>query len=402
MTKQAHIVIITIVIIVGLLSTTSCSTNNDAAVEEALHQQDVVTLTAEQVKELGIETSAPVLTTIGEELTVHGVLDVPPQHLLSINAPLGGIVRRATILPGQHVKKGETLLTLEDPEFITLQEEYLSVSARLDQADRELQRQTELARDNVNARRSLEQATTEERIFRVRKRSLSEQLALLGIDAARLTDENLSRQISIKAPFNGYITEVFVNTGSAVEPNGRLLEMVDPRHLHVELRVFERDAARIRSEQRMSVHIAGEEQERPGHIHLVGTEIMNDRTILVHGHLDAEDPSLRPGTTVRARISINEAPTLSVPSQAIVSMNGKNYVFIARGSAAAGDTGRSVSSSSTTYEAVEVMKGATLNGRTAISGVSPRGMGLDEAHRVVTNGAHRLRSIMQEPAGDHH
>jgi cobalt-zinc-cadmium efflux system membrane fusion protein len=232
------------------------------------------------------------------------------------------------LLPGQQVRKGQVLLILEDPEFIHLQEEYLTAKNRLDLAMLDLKRQESLAQDTVNARKALERAQSEAALLRVSVHSTQEQLALIGINAASLTAENISRNVSVKAPFDGFITQVSVNTGSAVPPRGQLVEMADPSRLHVALQVFERDAAFVRQGQTTQVEVSGQSVPRNARIHLVGTEVGLDRSVVVHAHFDKPDASLRPGTTVTATINIEPRQALLVPESAIVTQAGKSSVYV--------------------------------------------------------------------------
>ena len=308
----------------------ACTTQEETTLAET-PQDHGITLTSAQEASIGLQTGMIEERMMGASIRVNGMLDVPPQYLLSITAPFGGRVISTDILPGTHVRKGQTLVVLEDAEFISMQQDYLTVSAELTFAEQELKRQQDLAADNVNARRHLEQAQSNATVLRVRKRALAEQLALIGIDATGLTAENLSRRITVKAPFDGYITRVDVNTGSAVPPDGTLLELVDPTHLHVELAVFETDAAKLKAEQEITVMISGEDSVRSGHIHLVGTKIKSDRTVDVHAHLDRPDGRLLPGTTVMARIHIEDSLHYAVPSGAIVTADGGTWLFVQSG-----------------------------------------------------------------------
>lgn len=360
-----------------VLGAAACTSSNDQPATEP--PSTAITLTADQETAIDLQVRPTTQLMLGASIRVNGILEVPPQYLMSITAPFGGRVVKTTILPGTQVRQGATLIVLEDAEFITMQQEYLTVSAELTYAEQELARQQDLATDNVNARRHLEKAESDARVMRVRKRALAEQLAMIGIDAAKLTAENLSRRITLTAPFNGYVTQVYVNTGSAVEPNGKLLELVDPTHLHVELAVFESDAARVREGQSMSVRISGENQPRDGHVHLVGTKIKSDRTVDVHGHLDVADPTLRPGTTVTASIHIEDSVRTAVASEAIVTADGATWVY--------------VKTAPHTYERRRVTPGVEEDGYTEILNHAD----LQELP-VVSKGAHRLST----PSGSDH
>ena len=343
---------------------TSCSNNEPAHQDDhgahdhgtLTHSPNEVTLTAEQAKAAGIEVVQPATRTISEQITVRGMLHVPPQNMVNITAPLGGIVKRTPLLPGDHVKRGQTIVVLQDPEFIRLQQDYLTSKAKLDLAQLELKRQEALSADNVNARKTVEQARTDVAILHVAVKALSEQLALIGISTNKLTPETISSEVHIKAPFNGYVTKVYVNTGTAVEPRGKVLDLVDPTHLHAELQVFERDATLLHDGQSMQVRITGEQQTRSAHVHLIGTEVDADRTVVVHAHLDKNDVSLRPGTTLMATISLNPHQALTIPETAVFTSDSTKWVF--------------VQEKPGSYRKVQVTTGAHTNGFVAIDGTA--------------------------------
>ncbi|MCO6467085.1 MAG: efflux RND transporter periplasmic adaptor subunit [Bradyrhizobiaceae bacterium] len=343
-------------------------------------QKDVVTFTEQQLKSGNVKTVNPSNQAMQDVIRVFGALEVPPQNLMSVNAALGGTVRSVKILPGEHVRKGQALLVLESAEFIRLQEEYLTVAARMVQAEATLKREQILAADNINARKTLEQAEADLKVLRIRKKAIQEQLALVGINTAMLTSETLSRSTTVTAPFDGYVTEVFVNSGTAVGPTGKLLELVNPTHMHVELRVFERDAAYVKDGQPIRITIAGESRARAGHVHLVGTEIGADKTVLVHAHLDTPDTRLKPGTSVTASIVTTEHQALTVPESAILSSNSAHWVFVRQ--------------SPTSFRRVRITKGTMRDGVVAVDGG-----GLTTTSTLLLNA--RIATVGTEEHGGH-
>ncbi|MFX6182913.1 efflux transporter periplasmic adaptor subunit, partial [Acinetobacter baumannii] len=73
-----------------------------------------------------------------------GVLDVPPQQLLTVSSPYGGTLKSTDLLQGKPVVKGEVIAVLENPEFIQLQQDYLDYKSQLVYLKEELERQQEL------------------------------------------------------------------------------------------------------------------------------------------------------------------------------------------------------------------------------------------------------------------
>ena len=110
-------------------------------------------------------------------------------------------------------------------------------------------------------------------------------------------------------------------------------------HLHIELVVFEKDAARIHKGQKVEVTIpdmAGKVLE--AEVFVVGQSINNDRQINVHAHLpnEEEEAFLVPGMFLEAKVLLDPMDSWVVPSTAVVVSEGKSYVLVQRENAEAG------------------------------------------------------------------
>lgn len=308
----------------------SCSSDQDQLQEpnRAVVRGDTLRLTSGQRKQTRLEFSRARKQTLHRELNAYGMVHVPPEFAYSVNAPLGGTVVSTKVLPGQHVHKGQVLVTLQHQDFITLQQEYLTTSSLLAAAEAELRRQQTLARDSISARKMLERAQTDAATLRIQRKALAEKLALININAATLTEAKLSRLVTIPSPISGYVTNVAINNGMYVVPNSSMIELADTDHMHIELSVFERDVQDVVADQPVRVWLTDNPtRERIGHVHLVGREVRQDKTIAIHAHLNSPDPSIIPGTTVRAVIETLPHQGWVVPESAVVRYNGKHYVF---------------------------------------------------------------------------
>ena len=309
----------------------SCASQQDAPPDQSANAKvsgDTLMLTAQQQSRANLQFTRAQQETIAQGLSVYGFVHVPPEFAYSITAPLGGIVVSTKVLPGTRVRKGQVLLTLEHQDFITLQQDYLTTVSRLDVAEAELKRQQLLARDSINARKNLERALSETASLRIQRKALSEKLALLHIKASTLSESNLSRVISVPSPITGYVTDVIVNNGMYVAPNTPMMQLADTDHMHIELSVFERDLTGVTADLPVRVRLTDDpSRERIGHVHLVGREVRQDRTVAVHAHLNVPDPSLIPGTTVQAVIETAPHQGWVIPESAVVRFDGRYYVF---------------------------------------------------------------------------
>ena len=61
-------------------------------------------------------------------VNVNGMIDVPPENRAVVNATMGGYIKTTPLLVGDVVRKGQVLATIENPEFVMLQQEYMEVN----------------------------------------------------------------------------------------------------------------------------------------------------------------------------------------------------------------------------------------------------------------------------------
>jgi len=295
---------------------------------EAEEASDLVTLSPAEQQAGGLKTGRVSSRPMGAGLAVNGTLDVPPESAVSITAPLGGYVQSTELLQGSRVRKGEVLAVLRNPEFITLQKEYLELRSRLKFANAELARQRELYQQEVAPLKNYQRAQAEVEALQVQLSAQAAQLRIAGLPAGG----TITTTATLRAPRAGFVRAVNVTVGQSVTATEPLFEIVDPEHLHVELTVFERDVARVQHGQLIRFTLAsdstGSRRERTAHVYLVGKAIGEDRTVRVHGHLDQEnDPALLPGLYVRATIETGRTDATTLPNTALVRFEGKSYAY---------------------------------------------------------------------------
>lgn len=319
-----------ILTVATMLSLSGCSSESTKATSEPVSSSstDTLRLTAAQQKNTRLEFAPAMQRTITSDLRVYGTVHVPPQYAHSITTPFGGIVRSVRALEGSHVHANEAVVTLEHPDYVTMQQEYLQTSTQLELAERELDRQKLLSRDSVNPRKTLELAQADVSILRIQKKSLSEKLALINIKASSLTEATITRQITLRSPIAGYVTDVMVNIGSYVDPNMPILSVMDPDHMHIELAVFERDIATIGVGDSVVVRLTDHpDSVRSAKIHLIGKMVRADQTVPVHVHLDKHDARLTPGTSLGAVIKSRPRQAWTLPESAIIRLGPTSYVM---------------------------------------------------------------------------
>ena len=367
--------------------------------EEEKHEDSLSTkvgLTKEQFKIAGIEVGMLELKSLSGTIKVNGMLDVPPQNLVSISAPLGGFVKNTDLLQGMKVTKGQIVAVMQHPDYIQLQQDYLESKGQLEYLEAEYTRQQELSKENVNSTKTVQQAKAQYLGMQAKFSGLKSKLSLIGINPESLAGGNIQQSIMITAPINGHVTHVNVNIGVYVNPNDIMFQIVDTEHLHAELTVFEKDVPKLKIGQNVRFILANEGKERHATIHLIGREIEKDRTVRVHCHLDEEDTQLIPGMYLKALVETNSNEVFTLPNEAIVAFEGKKYIFIGtEGDFCSDKDCKDEKPKDYGFEMVEIKTGVSEMNYTEIIFIKE----IDKEADIVLKGAYDLLSKIKNSEG---
>ena len=290
---------------------------------------EVVTLTAAQLKTANLGFGTAQLMSMHKVLKVNGVIDVPPSNIVSVSIPMGGYLKKTSLIPGMFVKKGNLLAIMEDPSYIELQQDYLTAKSKLVYLEADFNRQRDLNATKAASDKIFQLAKSDYESQKYLTKSLSEKLKLIGIDPLLLNETNISRAINFNSPINGYVTKVNVNIGKYVTPTDILFEIIDPSDLHLRLIVYENDATNLKVGNKVSFYTNNDIRKKYlAKVAVINPNINEDKTTEVHCHLVNESVRLYPGTSANAEIELNDAKVNAVPEQAIVKWQNKPFVFI--------------------------------------------------------------------------
>ena len=313
-----------------IFSLLACNDKKQEVKETSPEPQDVVTLTDTQVKNAGIVTGIIEKKTLNSELKVNGLVDVPPQNIVSVSFPLGGYLKTTKLLPGMHVNKGEVIARIEDQALVQLQQDYLVALTRMRYLEKEFDRQTQLRENNVNAEKVFQQSEADYKSQNVLVKALAEKLRLISIDPDKLDENSISRSVAVYSPINGFVSKVNVNIGKYVNPSDVLFELINPDDMHAILTIFEKDIAKVKAKQKVMVSFVDEPTvEYECDVFLVTKNVDDNRSALVHCHFEKQPKRLLPGMFLNARIRISDVEVLAVPEEAVVRYGNSQYVLAA-------------------------------------------------------------------------
>ncbi len=352
---------------ISMVSCGESSSEEKTAEKEEQHSKENenhIELTNAQLKNTKIEIGKAEMRSLGSEISVNGMIDVPPQGNISINIPYGGFLKYTEMLPGTKVKKGQLLAVIENPMFVDIQQEYLEAVAKGEYLKTDFERQEILYKEEVSSAKVYQQAKSAFNTNSAQINGMEAKLRLIGINLNSLKAGKVSSAVNIYSPVTGQVREVFSNIGKFVGPEDIIMDVTDAKDLHVELTVYESDITKVQTGQKIRFSLANKpETWREAEVFLIGSGVRDDRSITVHGHLLKEYEDLWPGMFVNARIETGTSDSYALPEDAVVRFNAKNYIFISKG------TNMEDGVEKHNFEMVEVQTGSSEAGMIQITNV---------------------------------
>lgn len=426
--QQNYILIFTII---GMMI--SCKNNNinkennsnsEITTEAETHDEEIqtiATLTEEQINTVGIKLGKVENKELTATIKANGLLRVPNNSKANVTSLYGGVIKTLNIQIGDYVKKGQVIATITNPQFIQLQEEYLTIENKITFAEQEAQRQQTLNTGNAGILKNLQATTAELNTLRTRSASLQKQLQLMGINPSSISNSKLNTSIVITSPLSGSISNIFSKIGSYVDVSSPVAEIVDNSSLHLDLQVFEKDLPLIKVGQTIYFTLTNNPTNQyEAKVFSIGSSFENDsKTIAVHASVLGNKAGLIDGMNITGMVSFSHSNTPAVPDEAIVNADGKYYLFIVTDKAPKNhseaenghnegedghdhktdkkaETDNKQKSETLNFEKIEIVKGISNMGFTAVSFTKD----IAKNAQIVTKGAFFINAKLSN-TGDH-
>lgn len=304
---------------------------NDTSLVEKVSTPDIYNISTVLFKEYNMQLGMSGVEQVDEIITAAGYIEVPNENKAELRSYIGGYLQSSPLLPGDYVKKGQFLVSLNNLEYIQLQREYLQAKEELTYLETVYERNKLLAEENITSIKNRQLAESEYNSALANVESLKKKLELININVNQLQATNISSSINLYAPMSGYITMVNVVNGQFAEPTDVIFEIINTDHLHIALKVYEKDILKIKKGQKIKFRVPEACMETfNGEVFLVGKTIDNsDRTVTVHCHI-ADDSKLPVvvGMYTEAEIYVTSKETFCVPVTAIIREDRQYFVFV--------------------------------------------------------------------------
>lgn len=328
----------------------------------------LLTLSATQIQASGIRFEPVGAAQAGQSLPFNGQIEAAADSQWVVTAPLAGVVTRLRVAEGDSLSKQQVLLEIAAPEAPALAAEFKRSQSAAKLANAERQRDRALHAEGIIAARRLEASEQKAVETDAAFAAARQQLSLLGLSAG----EASRGHVSLRAPAAARVITRSVQLGQRVNAGDALLQLADPQHLVLSLSVPVTEAQRFQRGQKLRLSDPQNDRELAvsAEVKQVGWGSASaGNQIRVRAALRGDSSQLRPGQWLRARTLAAESTVVTaftVPTRALLTVGGKQYVFLAR---TTGVQPVIVTRLDSGNERSQVQGALSVNDRVAVSGL---------------------------------
>ena len=380
---------LTVITFVGFsfLSQSKAETSESENQEEEIDFQNIP-LSEKQVKAVDLKMGEAQEREMDAMLHVNGSLVLRAQDMGNVSSLMGGIVKNVYVKEGQMVSRGQVVATIENTDVVTLQREYYTAYKESEMARLELDRQKTLASAGAGIKKTLQMSEKNYKVAQANLLGTGRQLQQMGISTKEVAKGKFTTVFPLRAPISGTVSDMQASLGSYADMQTPLMKIRNNHAVECDLNVFEKDIAKVKVGDQVLVSLTNQ----PG-VNVSGrvygmNQYLNKGTksVAVHVKLDAKrGAKLFEGMYVSGQIATGRQLCMTLPDKAIVSADGKQYVFALNQQHSKGG--------SYSFSRHEVTTGVSNNGYTEVALCKH----LKKGQKIVTDNAFYLASL----TGDH-
>lgn len=380
---------LTVITFVGFsfLSQSKAETSESENQEEEIDFQNIP-LSEKQVKAVDLKMGEALEREMDAMLHVNGSLVLRAQDMGNVSSLMGGIVKNVYVKEGQMVSRGQVVATIENTDVVTLQREYYTAYKESEMARLELDRQKTLASAGAGIKKTLQMSEKNYKVAQANLLGTGRQLQQMGISTKEVAKGKFTTVFPLRAPISGTVSDMQASLGSYADMQTPLMKIRNNHAVECDLNVFEKDIAKVKVGDQVLVSLTNQ----PG-VNVSGrvygmNQYLNKGTksVAVHVKLDAKrGAKLFEGMYVSGQIATGRQLCMTLPDKAIVSADGKQYVFALNQQHSKGGT--------YSFSRHEVTTGVSNNGYTEVALCKH----LKKGQKIVTDNAFYLASL----TGDH-
>lgn len=303
--------------------------------EHGHSEENIISVSPEQIKELGIQTKVAEPGQLSVTLSTRGKIILQPDRLAHILPKISGIAKEAYKNIGDRVKEGDVLAILESREMADIKASYLAAKERESLAFSLLTREKLLYEKKVSAEQDYLNAKSAYQEARI-----NVQLAEQKLHAFRVEEDEIKglssehnpdlRMYDIRSPVDGIVIARHITKGEFIENTTTIYEIVDVSTIWIEIGIYPKELARVKKDQMVDIALPVDGKIAEAKI-IYLSPIIQDDTITAKAVAEMKNPNenWRPGSFVKVTIATEKiSAPIVITKEAIQDMDGKPFVFV--------------------------------------------------------------------------
>ncbi|MFN3909019.1 MAG: efflux RND transporter periplasmic adaptor subunit [Flavobacterium sp.] len=293
-------------------------------------KDNYITITKEQFASNQMVLDSMKKREFPEIIEAAGKLAVQPIYSARISAPLAGYLKNIPFKVGDYVNKGQVLLQVESNELLDIQKEYAQLYQQLRFLKSEFDRQKTLWEENISSQKNFLKAESDYKTTLAMTQNLKSKLIAMGVSISHIENGKFSNALAVQTPLSGYITKINTNPGAFVAATDVLVDVADWKQMQVELKVFEKDFAKIALNQPIEFQLGNNSQVYKSQVVSFEKSVNeSDRSIAIYGSLDENaKKQLALGMMLQAKIVTGTSKAVSLPTEAIYKEGVHSWVLV--------------------------------------------------------------------------
>lgn len=294
------------VYLTAALMMAACSGGNssdvDSQTSDSVDKSDSVEIKA-NADSVGIDGVSSA-TNVANSPTFNGVIMVSPQQNATVSLTMGGKVHSLKVMPGQAVARGQVIASIDNPEYIDLQQTYLDASAQTEYLEKEYKRQSNLSANDASSQKKMQQSKAEYLSMHSRLSAAASRLKTLGVNPASVKLNGIQPYLLVKAPINGFVTNLNVNLGKYLDAGEPICDVINKSQPLIQLTVYERELnlMRVGRPVEFRVNGMGKKTFNAQIVSIDQSVDAKDYSIKVYAKVMASNSNFRPGMYIRAKL----------------------------------------------------------------------------------------------------
>nr|WP_245918191.1 efflux RND transporter periplasmic adaptor subunit [Leptospira ellinghausenii] len=274
-----------------------------------------------------------------EELQLPGTVSYDMNNVAKVGSRVNGRILQVFVKEGEYVKKSTALASIQSVDLGTTEANYLKARARLEALKVQADRAKDLYERKVTSAKEYEMSLMDYKSVKAEMETSRNALENLGLNETEIANLEAgkynSKNLYIRTPISGTVTEREAIIGQAVNARDNLFTVADLSVLWINLEVYEKDLASIRvGNEAKVIPIGSKDESLKAVVSHVG-DIIDPvkKTAEIRLEVRNSKGRLRPGQSVTATVvgamvtsSVNKAKV--IPSNCIHKIEGENFIFV--------------------------------------------------------------------------